>query len=168
MLEHVIFKHIMEHCEQYNIILTNQHGFRAKRSCETQLVETIEDIARNRNFGNAIDLLILDCSKAFDTVPHKKLLLKLNMYGIGPDTSIGKWISSWLNDRSQKVTLDGESSAAARVKSGVPQGTVLGPLMFLLFINDIGSEVEHSRIHLFADDCLLFREVNNEKDHIKL
>lgn len=68
ILEHVIHRHIMNHCEQYNIILNNQHGFRAKRSCETQLIETIEDIARNINFGNVIDLLILDFSKAFDTV----------------------------------------------------------------------------------------------------
>ncbi len=168
ILEHVIYKHIMDHCKQYNIILDNQHGFRAKRSCETQLIETIEDIARSRNFGNVIDLLILDFSKAFDTVPHKKLLLKLDIYGIGQDTSIGKWISSWLNDRSQNVMLDGESSSAVRVESGVPQGTVLGPLMFLLFINDIANKVEHSRIRLFADDCLLFREVNNENEYEKL
>lgn len=107
ILEHVIYKHIMDHCEQYHIILDNQHGFQAKQSCQTQLIETIEDIARNRNFGNVIDLLILDFSKAIDTVPHKKLLLKLDMYGIGQGTSIGKWIFSWLNDRNQNVMLDG-------------------------------------------------------------
>ena len=168
ILEHVIYRHIMHHCEQYNIILNNQHGFRAKRSCETQFIETIEDIARKRNFGNEIDLLILDASKAFDTGPHKKLLLKLDIYGIGQDTSIGKWIFSWLNDRSKNVMLDGESSSDVRVKSGVPQGPALGPLMFLLFINDIANKVEHSRICLFADDCQLFRKVNDEYESKKL
>ena len=95
---------------------------------------------------------------------YKKLLLKLDMYGIGQDTSIGKWMFSWLNDRSQNVMLDGESSSAVRVESGVLRGTVLGPLMFLLFINDIANKVEHSRIRLFADDGLLSRVVNNENE----
>ena len=134
--------------------------------CETQLIETL--FTRSRNFGNVLDLLILDLSKAFDTVLHKKFLGKLDMCGITPGTIIGKWISSWISDQSQNVMAEGESSSAVRVSSGVPQGTVLGPLMFLLFINDISREVEHLRLRLFADDCLLFRQVNNENDYNKL
>ena len=90
------------------------------------------------------------------------------MYCIGQDTSIGKWMFSWLNDRVKNVMLDGQSSSAVRVESGVPQGTVPGPLMLLFFINDVANKVEHSRIRLFADDCLLFRKVNNENESKKL
>ena len=88
--------------------------------------------------------------------------MKFDMYGIGQDTCIGKWIFSCLNDRSQNVMQDGENSSAVRVKSGVPQGTVLGQLMFFFFVNDIANKVEHLRINSCADDCLLFHEVNNE------
>jgi hypothetical protein len=95
-------------------------------------------------------------------VAHKRLIAKLEYYGITGPT--GKWIEAWLTGRTQSVILDGESSAKASVKSGVPQGTVLGPLMFLLYINDIAECVSTSKIKLFADDCLLYRNVNSPAD----
>ena len=98
------------------------------------------------------DLLFIDFSKAFDTVPHRRLLNKLEFYGIRGH--LFKWISSWLTKRYQRVIVDGESSSATTVKSGVPQGTVLGPLMFLVYINDI-NEIITSSVRLFADDCYL-------------
>ena len=100
-------------------------------------------------------MLILDFTKAFDTVPHQRLLMKLKHYGI--DSNLHRWISSWLTERTQQVVVDGDYSSCKKVRSGVPQGTVLWPLMFLLYINDIGDHLNHSTIRLFADDCLLYR-----------
>ena len=98
-------------------------------------------------------MMILDFSKAFDTVPHRRLLMKLDHYGIRDHTH--EWIRQWLTTRKQRVVLDGEASSEVHVDSGVPQGTVLGPLMFLLYVNDIGEGV-NSEVKLFADDCLLY------------
>ena len=103
--------------------------------------------------GEQIDVAILDFSKAFDTVPHKKLLHKLEHYGIRGELD---WMKSFLTERQQKVVVDGEESYACNVNSGVPQGTVLGPLLFLCHINDLQRHVA-SQIRLFADDCLIYR-----------
>ena len=100
-----------------------------------------------------VDLILLDFSKAFDTVPHQCLLTKLEHYGIQGD--IHGWINSWLSQRTQRVVVDGESSEFIRVMSGVPQGTILGPLMFLLYINDISNNLT-SHIRLFADDYIIY------------
>jgi hypothetical protein len=105
-----------------------------------------------------VDVQILDFSKAFDTVAHQRLLVKLRYYGVRGNTE--RWIASWLTNRRQQVVVDGEASEPVLVTSGVPQGTVLGPLMFLIYINDIGENLdERTRIKLFADDCLLYRSI---------
>ena len=163
-MEHILFRHIMSHLEKYNILSDFQHGFRSNHSCESQLIITIEDLARNLDNSLQTDLQILDFQKAFDTVPHQRLLKKLDHYGIRG--SIWKWIQNWLMNRTQKVVVDGESAQPARVISGVPQGTVLGPLMFLVYINDIASHIDSStRIRLFADDCLLYRVIRTSNDN---
>ena len=99
-----------------------------------------------------IDLIILDFCKAFDKVPHQRLLLKLNQFGI--KGNILRWIESFLTSRTQKVVLEGATSNQVHVTSGVPQGTVLGPLLFLIYINDIENNID-SQLRLFVDDCLL-------------
>ena len=111
--------------------------------------------------------MILDFSKAFDTVPHKRLLSKLQLYGItGP---VHQWISAFLSGRKQCVVVDGSRSNEEDVLSGVPQGTVLGPLLFLLHINDLPSVVHpDSCSPLFADDCLLYRVINSVQDQLQL
>ena len=111
------------------------------------------------------DVVVLDFSKAFDVVPHQRLLHKLDHYGIRGTTL--NWIQNFLINRTQKVVVDGSSSESARVKSGVPQGTVLGPLLFLTYINDLPSTVS-SQVRLFADDCLLYRPIKCRADQEKL
>ena len=162
ILEHIIHRHIMNHCDQHNLLSSHQHGFRQKHSCESQLILSIEDIYRQHDKNKQVDMLILDFTKAFDTVPHQRLLMKLKHYGI--DSDLHRWISSWLTERTQQVVVDGDYSTCKQVRSGVPQGTVLGPLMFLLYINDIGDNLNHSTIRLFADDCLLYKTISNQDD----
>ena len=165
LLEHIICRHILNHLEKYNILTELQHGFRSGHSCESQLIITMNDIMKNFDSKIQTDMAILDFSKAFDTVPHRKLLHKLDNYGIRGN--INKWIGSFLMDRKQQVIVEGETSEACTVDSGVPQGTVLGPLLFLCHINDLPSRVK-SQVRLFADDCLLYRKIRSLKDQLQL
>ena len=151
----------MSHLDKHNILTDVQHGFRKSHSCETQLITTIEEIARNLDQGSQTDAILLDFSKAFDTVPHQRLLLKLDRYGLWGE--IKGWIQAWLCDRKQTVVVDGDKSAPVKVKSGVPQGTVLGPLMFLLYINDIGDNID-SQIRLFAETTILYTVIKGMGD----
>ena len=149
-----------------NHILSNaQHGFHSKRSCETQLLLTVHDFASGLNDGKQTDTIILDFTKAFDKVSHKHLCTKLHYYGIRDP--ILDWIKDFISNRSQQVILDGCSSESLPVTSGVPQGTVLGPLLFLCFVNDIPDCVS-SNIRLYADDILLYRTINVMDDCVKL
>ena len=112
-----------------------------------------------------MDIAVLDFAKAFDTVPHDHLLGKIDHYGIGNNTH--SWIKSFLKGRTQRVVVDGEQSDSAAVESGVPQGTVLGPLLFLIYINDLPTSVK-SQVRLFADDCLLYRVIKSVEDQVAL
>ena len=165
-MEHLIVSNINKHLAFESILADCQHGFRSQRSCETQLVQFFHDLvsnldrALNRNHRQT-DVIIMDFAKAFDKEPHRRLLYKLDYYGIRGSTH--KWITSWLSGRFQKVVLDGQASDPVPVLSGVPQGLVLGPVLFLIFINDLPENIRSS-VRLFADDCVLYRNIESPTD----
>ena len=165
LLEHIVCSNIMAHLDEYKLLSDRQHAFRKRHSCETQLTTVINDWAKILDNRGQVDTFILDFEKAFDTPPHELLKSKLFGYGIGGKTL--KWIDSFLCFRQQRVVVNGVKSDWAPVLSGVPQGTVLSPLLFSLYINDISSDIE-SEIRLFADDCVCYREIKDEKDTMKL
>ena len=107
------------------------------------------------------DLIIMDFAKAFDKVPHRRLLHKLEYYGIRVSTQ--KWINSWLSGRTQQVNLDGQASDPVPVLFCVPQGSVLGPVLFLIFINDLPDSIRSS-VSMFTDDCVLYSNIHSIQD----
>ena len=163
LLEHVICTNIMKHMELHGLLTDVQHGFRKSRSCETQLITACNDFANTINEGGQTDAILLDFSKAFDKVHHRSLLKKIDHLGI--TDKLLQWIDSFLSCRTQRVVVENEMSSPLPVLSGVPQGTVLGPLLFLIYINDMPSRIsDGSRIRLFADDSLLYREIKDSED----
>ena len=161
VMEHIIASKLTQHLNQYNILYDLQHGFRDRRSCETQLIQLVEDLGRQLVKGKQVDLVLLDFSKAFDKVSHPKLLFKLSQHGVKGNTL--NWIRAFLVGRTQAVVLEGESSMEVPVTSGVPQGSVLGPLLFLLYINDLPQNIQ-SQVRLFADDTAVYLTVDSSED----
>ena len=159
VMEHVITSNIMANLDKHNLLHPNQHGFRKKLSCETQLIQFIQDLSDTLNEKGQTDIIVMDFSKAFDKVDHQRLLLKLHRLGINHD--VINWIGSFLSGRTQRVVLEGEESGSCPVMSGVPQGSVLGPCLFLLYINDMPDTIQ-SNIRLFADDTIMYLTVSNQ------
>ena len=155
----------MQHFEKNNILNSRQHAFRKNHGCETQLVNIIHDWATAIDNRQQVGIFILDFEKTLDTVPHDLLKSKRHRYGV--PKNMMNWIDSFLSNRQQCVVVNGCKSEESVVVSGVPQGTVLGPILFLIHINDIADNVT-SEIRLFADDCDCYREINNSNDCTEL
>ena len=161
ILEHVVHSNVMNHFLHNDILCDNQHGFQAKRSCETQLFATLQSIANQLRSGkDQVNVILLDFFQRVDKDPHQRLLHKLDNYGVRGDTL--HWIQSFLSYRKHQVLLEGVMSAEA-VICGVPQGTILGLILFLAFINDL-PESTSSDTRLFADDALLYRHIGSSDD----
>ena len=165
-MENIAYCHISRHLSANHIISPHQHGFfQHGLSCETQLITVIHEWSSVLNTHGQVDVVFLDFAKAFDSVTHKRLLLKAHYYGIRNKSNT--WLRSFLTGRSQRVVVNGSNSTWSPVLSGVPQGTVLGPILFLMFINDLPHNIA-SGIKLFADDCVFYRPINSTEDHLAL
>ena len=141
---------------KHNIILHFQHGFQSELFCESQLIETVHNWMTAMD-KTQIDAILIDFAKAFDKVPHLRLLSKLT-------GNTKNWIKSFLSNRKQRVSVNGALSDITDVTSGVPQGSVLEPVLFLLYINDIDANIKSS-ICLFADDSIIYRHISSKTDH---
>ena len=157
ILEASVRDQLTEHLTRTNQLSGAQHGFRWGRSCCTQLLETLDEWTSILEEGDPVDALYLDFSKAFNSVPHQHILLKLRSCGVGG--KLLDWVEAFLTGRRQRVTVNGLRSEWATVTSGVPQGTVLGPLLFVVFLNDMPGEISSS-IKMFTDDTKVYRSVN--------
>lgn len=142
VLEHIVASQMMSHFENHNILYHLQHGFRSKCSCDTQLIRFVQELASTMANNALTDAIVLDFTKAFDKVPHQCLLNKLHYVGIYKNYL--HWTQSFLQGRTQCVVLDGCKSSSASVMSGVPQRTVLVPILFLAYINDITEGIQSS------------------------
>ena len=151
-MEKIIKEEVVKHLDINNLITDSQHGFRSKKSCLTNLLEFCENVTGILDEGDPVDIIYLDFQKAFDKVPHERLLDKLRAHGVGGQ--IWMWVRDWLKNRQQRVVINGAHSDWTAVISGVPQGSVLGPILFTVYINDLEDRVK-SKILKFADDTKL-------------
>ena len=156
MLERLIKAHIMKHLLTNNLLSDSQYGFRPGRSCTLQMLCALDSWSHDLDAGRSLDVAYLDFSKAFDVVPHQKLLRKIHRHGI--TGSVAEWIQSFLKDRKQKVLVEGSSSKWQPVLSGVPQGSVLGPVLFSIYIKEL-PDVSTCPTLLLADDTKAYSAV---------
>ena len=161
LLEKIVRNAIVKHLESLGILTKDQHGFREGRSCNTQLLEIMEIWTDFLEKGLCWDCIYLDFAKAFDSVPHQRLLLKVKNYGI--KGKLLNWIQDFLYNRKQRVIVGKGKSSWTAVRSGIPQGSVLGPLLFVIFINDLPEEIK-SQIKIFADDTKIFRALSQSSE----
>ena len=161
ILESLLRNKIIEHLKRNELLSKRQYGFVSGCSAVLQMLNVLDEWTETLDQSKEIDCIYFDFKKAFDSVPHKRLLLKLKTFGI--EGKIFDWIKSFLTNRRQRVVVEGEISSYKNVLSGIPQGSVLGPLLFILFVNDL-PQLVNSELFMFADDIKLFREITSLTD----
>jgi ribonucleases P/MRP protein subunit RPP40 len=159
ILESIIKDAMLMHLNKFSLIRDSQHGFTTGRSCLTNLLEFFEEVTFQIDESKPVDIIYLDFAKAFDKVPYQRLFKKLISHGVGGN--ILEWVKTWLTGRRQKVGINRCYSRWKDVLSGVPQGSVLGPLLFLIYINDLDYGIV-SKLIKFADDTKVGRSVTDE------
>ena len=159
ILERIIKTHMLNHLTRNNLIATEQHGFLPGKSCITNLLLFMDSLTQARDSGLITDSIFFDFAKAFDKVPHQPLIHKLQEYGITGD--ILKWIESFLTSRTFQVRVGFTASNASVIRSGVPQGSVLGPLLFMIYINDLPENIISQSL-LYADDLKIWNTEPNQ------
>ena len=162
LFERILRKKLVQYFESNQLINPNQHGFRKGHNCSTQLLTHTCNLMSCLVNGNEVDSIYIDYAKAFDKVDHNLLLQKLEDYGVTGKYKV--WLENFLKGRTQVVRVNGACSYPTSVDSGVPQGSVLGPLLFIIFINDLSHSINHSNILTFADDTKLVKEICESSD----
>ena len=162
VFEKVVRKHIVFFMEEHNLFNPSQHGFRSGRSCLSQLLCHLDRVTKLLEEGKSVDCVYLDFSKAFDKVDIGITLHKLKLMGIRG--KLGRWLLSFLTNRVQTILVNGSKSDPQKVLSGVPQGSVLGPLLFLILIGDIDQTIVSSFLSSFADDTRIGKEISTIED----
>jgi hypothetical protein len=163
LLETIVRDHLVEHFKKNNLFSPKQFGFLPGRSTSLQLLHVLDIWSDILDQGGTLDAIYCDFMKAFDKVPHNRLLHKISKYGISHN--ITNWIRSFLSGRTQCVSINNSISKSAPVTSGIPQGSVLGPILFVIYINDLPDVIDKdTHIYLFADDTKLFRKINSDLD----
>ena len=165
MMESIVRDYIVMHMSSNRIFADEQHGSVPNRECMTNLLLAMEEWTEAMESGYDIDIIYTDFAKAFDSVPHKRLAVKLKSLGINGE--VLRWIETFLSGRRHRVSIDGELSDWVYVKSGIPQGSVLGPILFVVFINDM-PRVSNNCCKLFADDAKIYSAIHSEDDTVSL
>ena len=165
MLESLIWDALIKHLLDNNLLVEYHHGFIWGRSCVTQLLKIMDTSTEILDEGYDVDIAYLDYRKAFDSVPYERLLIKLE--GHGMKNPILGWIRNFLIGRSQRVMIDSDKFEWAPVASGILQGHVLRPVLFIIYVNDL-PDLIHSSIQMFADDTKVFNKITCSSDHEEL
>ena len=165
-METYFYDILTKHCSEFSIFKSAQHGFRKNHSTISNLLELFNDITAYINSNNSVDMITVDVSKAFDTISHNKLLIKLYSYGI-----CGKilgWIKNFLTDSSFNEVSNNFNARNYPVTSSVPQGSKLGPLLYILYANGLVDNFKFANIKMYADDLTIYAKIRIEGDKKKI